>query len=91
MIWKFRFRIQKSGSIEIEGVPDKVKASVEHSREKQKILCSSGPNPWSLLCHKEQLAKMHKSFQDSNKAHSKFDPVLVRYIYYIKIQIYIFF
>lgn len=56
----------------MEGLPEVVKASVERQREEQSILYTTGHNPWRISCHKEQLAKMHKSFQDTNKAHSKY-------------------
>lgn len=59
-----RFRMRRTGSIEIEGVgrgfSEKVKL---HDAD---VFCTSR-NTWSLRCHKEQLAKMknHEEFSNS--------------------------
>lgn len=59
-----RFRMRRTGSIEIEGVgrgfSEKVKL---HDAD---VFCTSR-NTWSLRCHKEQLAKMKNHEEFSNK------------------------
>ena len=63
--------MRRSGSIEVEKTSrDQMFELVDpQNREKDKSVSTAGHNPWSLRCHKEQLAKMRKNSKGTG-AHS---------------------
>ena len=58
--------MRQSGSIEVEGVREKMFELVDPHPSKDKDLSTAGHNPWSLRCHKEQLAKMKKNSEGTD-------------------------
>ena len=58
----FRIRFMRSGSIEVSTQTEKV----FHTPDNHSGQSMASLNPWSLKCHKRQVAKMRRDNQDSD-------------------------
>lgn len=58
--------MRQSGSIEAEGIQEKMFQLVDPHSKTEKHISNATHNPWSLRCHQEQLAKMKKNSKNSD-------------------------
>ena len=63
----YRFRMRQSGTIEMHGEDEKT-FEVQDPKLCKEDPATASLNPWSLRCHREQLAKMRSG--KSNGVHS---------------------